>query len=173
MGELGWFTGQKAELLEGEIVVTSPQGPLHYSSLERVARVLAVVLPAPYAVRMQGPLDLGPHTEPEPDVAVVAARADGYASAHPQTALLLVEVSDTTLASDRSRKGSLYARAGIADYWIVNLVDGQLEVYRNPRPNPAQQYGYEYADTMILNVADSASPLCEPSVVISVGDLLP
>jgi Uma2 family endonuclease len=173
MGELGWFNGQKAELLEGEIVVTSPQGPLHFSSLERVARVLGVLLPAQYAVRTQGPLDLGLHTEPEPDVAVVAARGDGYASAHPHTALLIVEVSDTTLASDRARKGSLYARAGIAEYWIVNLVDRQLEVYRNPQPNPAQRYGHEYADSAILTPADSVSPLCEPSVVIAVADLVP
>lgn len=173
MGELGWFNGQKAELLEGEVVVTSPQGPLHFSSLERVARVLGVLLPAQYAVRSQGPLDLGLHTEPEPDVAVVAASSDGYASAHPQTALLVVEVSDTTLASDRARKGSLYARAGIADYWILNLVDRQLEVYRNPRPNAAQRYGHEYASTTILTPADSVSPLCEPAVVIAVADLVP
>jgi Uma2 family endonuclease len=173
MGELGWFNGQKAELLEGEVVVTSPQGPLHFSTLQRVGRVLAVLLPARYDVRSQGPLDLGPHSEPEPDVAVVDACPDGYASAHPQTALLIVEVSDTTLASDRARKGSLYARAGIAEYWIVNLVDRQLEVYRNPRPNPAQRYGHEYADSTILTPADSVSPLCEPSVVIAVADLVP
>jgi Uma2 family endonuclease len=173
MGELGWFNGQKAELLEGEIVVTSPQGPVHYSSLERVARVLSVLLPAQYAVRRQGPLDLGLHTEPEPDVAVVPAQPDDHASAHPQNAVLVVEVSDSTLASDRSRKGSLYARAGIADYWIVNLVDGQLEDYRNPRPNPAQRYGHEYADRTILTRADTVSPLCEPSVVIAVADLVP
>jgi Uma2 family endonuclease len=173
MGELGWFNGQKAELLEGEIVVTSPQGPLHFSSLERVARVLAVLLPDPYAVRSQGPLDLGLHTEPEPDVVVVPARPDNYASAHPQTALLIVEVSDTTLASDRARKGSLYARAGIRDYWIVNLVDRRLEVYRNPRPNTAQRYGHEYADRTILTPADSVSPLCEPTVAIAVADLVP
>lgn len=173
MGELGWFNGQKAELLEGEIVVTSPQGPLHFSTLERVARVLSVLLPGPYAVRAQGPIDLGPHTEPEPDVAVVTARPDHYATAHPQTALLVVEVSDTTLASDRARKGSLYARAGIADYWIVNLVDGQLEVHRNPRPNPAWQYGHEYADVTVLTRADSVAPLCAPTAVIAVADLIP
>ncbi len=173
MAELGWFQGQKAELLEGEVVVTSPQGPLHYWCLQRVARVLAVHLPAQWTVRMQGPLDLGLQTEPEPDVAVVPARPDDYASAHPQTAGLIVEVSDTTLVSDRTRKGSLYARAAIADYWIVNLVDGRLEVYRNPRPNPAQSYGHEYADSTLLGPADTVSPLAVPAVSITVADLIP
>src|SRR5262249_18386888 len=136
-------------------------------------RVLAVLLPAQYDVRSQGPLDLGPNTEPEPDVAVVPARPDEYASGHPQLALLIVDVSDTTPASDRPRKGSPYARAGIRDAWIVNLADRQLEIYRNPRPNAAQRYGHEYADRTVLTPADTVSPLCEPNVAIAVADLVP
>ncbi len=173
LADLGLFDGQRAELWEGVVMVMSPQGPKHYSSVKRVARVLDVHFPASYDVRMQGPLDLGLHTEPEPDIAVVQTSPDDYAAAHPQGAFLTVEVSDTTLASDQTRKASLYARAGIPDYWIVNLVDQQLEVYRNPVPDAAQPYGHRYANVTILKRGDTVSPLVEPSLVIAVADLLP
>lgn len=171
MARLGWFDGQKAELLEGEVVVSSPQGPQHYATVKRVARVLSVHFPEGFDVRPQGPIDLGEHTEPEPDVAVVAARDDEYAFAHPQTAALLVEISDTTLISDRNRKASLYARAGIADYWIVNLVDLQLEVYRDPVPDSDAFYGYRYQQQTILTASAMAKPLACPQLEIAVVDL--
>jgi hypothetical protein len=80
---------------------------------------------------------------------VVSGTRDDYTD-HPTVAFLLVEVSDTTLASDRLRKGSLYARAGVLDYWILNLVDEQLEVYRDPRTDAAKPYGFGYASVTIL-----------------------
>ncbi|MBI4572140.1 MAG: Uma2 family endonuclease [candidate division NC10 bacterium] len=87
-------------------------------------------------VRIQLPLALDPSSEPEPDVTVVRGSPRDYRDAHPSAALLVVEVADTTLSHDRDQKGSLYARAGVADYWIVNLVDQVLEVYRDPGPSP-------------------------------------
>lgn len=176
MAEMGFFRGQRTELLEGEIVVLSPQGPPHYVGVMRVARLTEHVFGTRYAngfeVRMQGPIALGPHSESEPDVAVVRGRPGDGAVAHPQTAALMIDVSDSTLASDRGRKGSLFARAGIADYWIVNIPDVQLEVYRNPVPDAAQPYGFRYADRTILRGNDTVSPLALPHVTIAVADLL-
>jgi Uma2 family endonuclease len=170
MAELGFFEGQKAELLEGEVVVSSPQRPLHYCVVDRVAEVLRRWFEPANRVRMQGPLDLGLHSEPEPDVAVVPA--GDYSTAHPRITLLVVEVSDTTLASDRGRKASLYARAGVTDYWIVNLVDHQLEVYRVPQSDPSQFYGHGYADRKVVQSRDVVSPLASPQLSIPVVDLL-
>ena len=115
-----------------------------------------------FHVRMQGPLDLGPHSEPEPDVAVVRGSWASYKKRHPKAAVLIVEVSDTTLKSDRSRKASLYARAGIADYWIINLVNRQLQVYRQPRPDASQSYGHGYDALTILAAGQAVSPLAAP-----------
>lgn len=173
MGDLGWFRGQRVELLEGEIVVLSPQNPLHFNTVERVRDLLTNRVGSGCHVRMQGPLDLGIHSEPEPDVAVVSGDNDDYLLEHPKTALLIVEVSDSTLTSDRVRKGSLYARAGIEDYWIVNLVDLQVEVYRDPVRDRAQIYGFRYATELTLSAHNSIKMLARPKVVVAAASLLP
>jgi Uma2 family endonuclease len=102
----------------------------------------------------------------------VVGRREDY-SDHPTTAVLIVELSESTLAYDRSRKASLYARAGIADYWIVNLVNNQLEVRRDPRPDPSQPYGHGYANVAILVPPAVVNPLAAPQVSLAVADLLP
>src|SRR5262249_8310567 len=120
LGELGFFQGQRVELIEGRIMVLSPQNPPHAGTLDAVAEVLRGLFGPGYRVRVQMPMDLGQTTEPEPDVAVVAGTVQQFLTAHPTSAALIVEVSDTKVSYDRKRKGSLYARAGIADYWIRN-----------------------------------------------------
>jgi Uma2 family endonuclease len=171
--DLGLFHGQCAELIEGDIMVLSPQGPSHYATVQRISRVLGVLLGDSFDIRPLGPLDLGTHSEPEPDIAVVMPSADGYATVHPHSAVLVIEVSDTTLASDRSRKGSLFARFGLTDYWIANLVADQLEVYRNPVRDAAQPCGHRYDQLTILRPGTTISPLAAPTVVIPVADLFP
>jgi Uma2 family endonuclease len=172
MADLGWFAGQRVELIEGDVMVLSPQKFLHYSTCDRVAETLRRILGPTVWVRIQAPIDLGPFSEPEPDVSAVSGSRDDYTN-HPTTALLIVEVSDTTLANDRGRKASLYARAHIADYWVVNLVDSQLEVFRNPVPDAAQPYGYRYSDVTTLAGSDTVIPLLVPQARVSVADLLP
>jgi Uma2 family endonuclease len=172
LAELGFFDGQRAELLEGEIMVFSPQKAEHFTATDRVATVLRDAFGAGFQIRMQGPIELGPHSEPEPDVAVVPGRREDYQHQHPRTAVLIVEVSDTTLASDRTRKASLYARAGLADYWIVNLVDEQLEVYRDPTPDEGQPYGHRYATRTVLRAGETIAPRGALQLVVSVADLL-
>jgi Uma2 family endonuclease len=123
-------------------------------------------------VRTQVPLNLSEETDVEPDVTVVPGKPRDYPE-HPTTALLVVEISETTLDYDRGRKGSLFAAAGLADYWIVNLIDDQLEVYRNPVADPSEPFGFRYADQIILRRGDQIAPLAAPQANIAVADLLP
>jgi Uma2 family endonuclease len=172
LGELGFFQGQRVELIEGQLMVHSPQRSLHADVVDGVDDVLSRLFGSGYLVRCQLPLDLGQTTEPEPDVAVVAGTRRQFRNAHPTSAVLLVEVSDTTLAYDRNWKGSLYARAGIADYWIVNLVDNQVEIYRDPVPDPGAQFGYRYNNRTDLRPPATVNPLALSQAVVTVADLL-
>jgi Uma2 family endonuclease len=173
LADLGWFRGQRAELIEGEIMVLSPQRPSHTYTTDHVAEILRNSGWPNVWVRMQLPIDLSPYSEPEPDVSVVVGCAGDYKLAHPSAALVIVEVSDSTLLYDQIRKASLYALRGVMDYWIVNLVDGQLEVRRNPQPDPAQDFGYGYASLTILHQSDVVTPLGAPTLTLAVADLLP
>ena len=164
MAELGWFRDQRAELVEGEIVVLSPQKFGHGAATDRVTELLRDAMGKKFWVRMQLPVDLGAVSEPEPDVSVVPGKREDY-TAHPTTAALLVEVSDTTLAYDRKKKAAIYAKAGIADYWIVDLVHRTLEVRRRPS-------GEEYEEVAVLKHGDTISPLAMPETVIEVGRLI-
>jgi Uma2 family endonuclease len=172
LGELGYFQGRRVELIEGRLMVHSPQNSLHAGTVEDVTELLSDLFRPGHRVRCQLPLDLGLRTEPEPDLAVVAGTRGQYRNAHPTSAVLVVEVSDTTLAYDRDTKGSLYARGGINDYWIVNLVGRQVEVYRDPIPDPSEPHGCRYGSRTNLVPSATVSPLALPAAAIPVADLL-
>lgn len=125
----GALEDARVELLHGRIVSMSPQGELHVSSVTRLVKMLIRALGDRAEVRVQAPFIAPDESEPEPDVAVVPPGA--YLDTHPQSALLIVEVSDTSLARDRA-KASLYAAAGVSEYWIVNIADDVVEVHREP-----------------------------------------
>jgi len=174
MGDLGFFEGQRVELIEGEVIERAPQKERHAVAINLVQRALEKTFPAGHWVRVQMPLMLGDVNEPEPDIAVVQGESRAYAETdHPRTALLVVEVSEATLRFDRARKAELYAAAGIADYWIANLVDLQLEVLRKPVADAVAQLGFSYSDRVVLKSGDSISPLAVPDAAIPVADLLP
>jgi Uma2 family endonuclease len=173
MADLGWFRGQHVQLIDGEVVVMSPQKWSHASTIDRVAKALDRAAEGHAVwVRTQLPLALGPHSEPEPDVSVVAGARDEY-SDHPTTALLVVEVSDSSLEFDRSRKASLYASAPIGEYWIVNLIDHCVEVFRQPLVDAAQPLDSRYASHISVEAGDSVSVPFAPQARINVADLLP
>lgn len=168
MAENGVLTeDSRVELIEGEIVDMPPIGPGHSASVDRGGDRLRAILGRRAAIRTQQPLRLGLRSEPQPDLAVVRRRDDFYTSAHPTPAdvLLVVEVADTSLAYDRETKGPLYARHGIGEYWILNLPDRQLEVYREPA-------GDGYAVVQILKPGDVVQPVAFPGVTVAVRDLL-
>lgn len=173
MGELGFFHGQRVELIEGRLMVYSPQDAPHSTGYSLAQAALQHIFGTGYVVRGQLPLDLGQSMEPEPDVAVVAGAIRDFAKAHPTTAVLIVEVSESTLSFDRRRKGSLYARAGIADYWILNVPQRQIEVHRDPIPDAAEPYGHRYASRTDIQAGGSVSPLAMPTATVAVNDLLP
>ncbi len=124
-----------------------------------------------FVVRSQLPLALDADSEPEPDVAVVVGSVREFVDAHPVTAVLVVEVADTSLAFDRTTKAAVYARTGIADYWIVNLVDRVVEVHRDPQT--AMPSGSRFASVQVLRNGDVIAPLARPDRRIAVADLLP
>jgi len=124
-------------------------------------------------VRTQGPIGLDDESEPEPDVAVVPGTPEDYRSAHPSRPVLTVEVAESSLAGDRQRKGSVYARAGLADYWILNLGDRVLEVYREPAADPTALFGWRYARREVFPSSAEVRPLALPGVATRVMDLLP
>lgn len=142
MYKAGIFTEEdRNELLAGQIVAKGPISPAHASCVWTVSRYLEKRLAGAYMAFTTGPLPIPQlYSEPEPDVVVVAYRQDAWAHRHPEPSdlLLVVEVSDETLRRDRTTKARIYAAAGIREYWIVNLVNRQLE--RHLLPTGAKRY---------------------------------
>lgn len=171
--ELGMFVGERLELLDGLLVVREPQGTYHAAIVAQVGRVLAAAFGAGWHARLHAPLALDDESEPEPDVAIVAGTERDYLTAHPSTAALIVEVADSSLRMDRRFKTGLYARARMREYWIVNLVDGTLEVYREPQSAPGSVFGAIYGVAEILEPSAAVTPLRAPAARIAVADLLP
>jgi Uma2 family endonuclease len=174
--DLRCFAHERVELIGGEIVTKSPQSNWHGIAIANVFDALRAIFDRQkYFVRNQCTLDLGPLSQPDPDVYVALGSKRSWAvqNVNPKSAVLIVEVSDSTLRDDRTRKASLYAASGIADYWILNLVDRQLEVRRDPRPDSTQDFGHGYASLATLYPGDSASPLVLPTESVAVADLLP
>ena len=171
--ELGVFEGEPLELIGGQLVVAEPQYPYHSSGISVTEHAIRAVLPRGWFVKTQAPVALDDESEPEPDVAVVQGSPRDYRWEHPVRPVLAVEVAESSLSFDRRRKGSLYARAGIEDYWIVNLVDRILEIYRDPGPDLSAFYGWRYRSVTTLAPPAAASPRAFPSIQIAVSDLLP
>jgi Uma2 family endonuclease len=165
--------GERLELVGGQLVVREPQRSPHATAIELALDALQAAFGRGWRVRIQMPVALDDESEPEPDVAVVPGGPRDYLSSHPTRPALIVEVAETTLTFDRDQKGGLYARAGIADYWIINLVDRVLEVHRDPAPAPDAAYGWRYRSVATLWPRDVVSPLAAPRARISITDLLP
>jgi Uma2 family endonuclease len=164
---------ERIELIGGHMIVAEPKGSPHQTSIEVTAEVLRTAFGSGWAIRTQGPVALDDESEPEPDVVVVPGRLRDYRADHPSQPVLIVEVADSSVSFDRRYKGSLYARAGIADYWIVNLRRRVLEVYRKPALAPGARFGWRYTTTRTVRESSTVSPLAAPSATIIVADLLP
>jgi Uma2 family endonuclease len=165
MTQMGILTDDDAvELLEGLIVPKMPRNPPHDCAVELAEEAIRPRLPAGWRVRVQSAITTT-DSEPEPDVMIVSGSARDHRDRHPgpPELALLVEVSDTTLARDRGEKARLYARAGVVCYWIINLIDRQIEVYTDPSgpdANPSYRHRQDYAagDSVPLIVAGQAIP---------------
>lgn len=158
---------ERVELLEGVIVLMSPQKDPHAHAIEELTFALARQIDDRHRLRCQLPLTLGEDSEPEPDLAVVLARGkDRPASGHPRSALLVIEVAGDSLRKDRLVKSRLYARAAIPEYWIVNLEDRCLEVYRDPDPESGV-----YRSSLKVLPGDEARSSGVDGVRLKVSDL--
>ena len=172
--EIGFFQpGDPIELIGGELMVAEPQGAEHYTAICKTARALEASFGPGWNVRTQGPIGLDEESEPEPDVAVVPGSLDDYSREHPARPVLTVEVAVSSLGVDRRRKGSVYARAGLPDYWVLNLIDRVLEVYREPIADSSAPFGWRYSRAEVLSADAHVTPLAAPAASIPVARLLP
>lgn len=172
MSELGILnSNERTELINGQIVLMAAKGTPHVTSLHLLANALRDRLgsaaPIPL-IRTQDPIQLDDFSEPEPDLAIVKGTILDYADRHPRPDRvdLIVEVADSTLKQDCEIKDKLYAQAGIADYWVLDLKNRQLHIFRNPTPTG-------YTSHLILTEPNQASPLAFPSIAIDLTSILP
>jgi Uma2 family endonuclease len=167
MVEAGVLTeDDPVELLNGQIVRMSPQSSRHATVVTLCHEALVSITPPDHFIRVQAPLALNDESEPEPDLALVPGRPEAFWTQHPTTATLIVEVADTSLAKDRETKRPVYARNGIPEYWIINLVDHCVEVYRTP-------HGDEYESKHTVYRGDEISDIQSLSASLPVSHILP
>jgi Uma2 family endonuclease len=169
MGTAGVFSpAERVELLDGEILTMPPIGHRHIGAVNRLMYVLIATFGTRVVVQGQGSVRLDDRSEPEPDMALLRARDDFYATRHarPPDVFALIEVAGASMALDRGRKLRTYARHGIAEYWIVDLGGDRILVHREPA---ATGYSYEFSARRGETLAFDAFP----GDALSVDDLLP
>jgi Uma2 family endonuclease len=171
----GIFDDRRVELIDGEIVDMAPMLSPYATSIRKLSDVLGAILSGQdLIVGTQMPISLDQFNEPEPDLYVARREHDDYAERHPgpENLVLVVEVADSSLVEDCNRKVALYARAGIPEYWIVNLRSRSLEVYREPKTSGGQLGGYDYGLHIIVSETESSGMLLAQGQ-IRVADILP
>jgi Uma2 family endonuclease len=168
MGEVGILGPRdRVELIEGELIAMAPIGPNHAGTVIALNAALTTTMQGRALVSPPNPIHLSERSLPQPDYAVLLPRPDRYRTAHPRPheVLLLIEVADSSLEYDRDVKRALYARHGIAEFWIVNLVKGDVEVCRSPGPDG-------YASVTAVGRAGVLEPALLPGAQIKVADIL-
>jgi Uma2 family endonuclease len=171
LGDLGMFEGRRAMLIDGVIMEEGPMNPPHRIALELTNEAIRIAFGPGWRICVQMPLVLSQSMDPEPDLAVVAG-SPRSATTHPTTAVLVVEVADSSLRYDTTVKLDVYAAARITDYWVLDVNTRRLLVFRNPQPDPAGQ-AHVYRTQLVLGPGDAVAPLAAPSQSVSVTDLLP
>ncbi|MBD2252492.1 Uma2 family endonuclease [Nostoc parmelioides] len=172
--ELGFFhEDDHIELINGELIQTVSKGKVHETCLRKLLRELPKLVGDRATLQSQAPITLPPNSEPEPDFAIVKNRDDNYLSAHPSPSdvLLVIEVADSSLSYDQDIKIPLYAKAGIADYWIFNLFDNYLESYSQLYQNSQGKHGYLNKRIVLPNQVISLPYF--PDLSLDVSRILP
>ena len=167
--ESGAWDGLRTFLIRGTIWEQGPMNPPHANAVDLMAEALRAAFGTQYRVRCQLPLVLGFDTDPLPDVAVVRGGPRDFAATHPTTADLVVEVADSTLFQDTTTKAELYAEAGTPEYWVVDVEQGRLLVFRDPAAIAAG--GFHYRSRQSLSKSDAVTPLALPDRALAVSDL--
>jgi Uma2 family endonuclease len=157
----------RVELIDGDLIAMCPIGPRHADEIDRLVELLVPRLVGRAILRVQNPVRLGDHSEPQPDLMVVNRRENGYASAHPGPAdvLLLIEVMDSSADYDRGTKLGLYARFSIVEVWLIDLNEDRVELHRAPLDGT-------YTDRLIRGRGTSISPAALPDLILDVDAIL-
>ena len=160
--------GERVELISGQIFTMAAKGTRHTVATTRLLKSLLMLLEEKAIVRCQDPITLPNNTEPEPDIVIARLRSDDYVNSHPspEDIVLVIEVADSSIKFDRETKAPIYAAAGINEYWIVNLIDDRLEIYRQPE-------GSVYTSIQIVTPPRSIALPQFPDVVVEIGDFFP
>ncbi|MFN5856378.1 MAG: Uma2 family endonuclease [Pseudanabaenaceae cyanobacterium] len=168
ISELGILIDDRTELIDGQITIMAAKGTSHVTSLHLLAHALRDRLGNLALVRTQDPIHLDDFSEPEPDLAIVQGTILDYVEQHPrpEQIYLVVEVADSTLKQDHEIKDKLYARTGIADYWLLAPQKRQLHIFRKPTST-------SYTEHLILTEPNQASPLAFPDCAIALTSILP
>lgn len=156
----------RVELLDGRIHDMSPIGPLHGGALNRLIRIFTAAAQGRWLVSAQNPVRLDDYSEPQPDLMLLKPAPDDYMSHHPvpDDVFLLIELADTSLKYDREQKVAAYARAGIAEVWIVNLPQGAIECYWDPSLT-------RYRSQTVVTSGEQAVPHAFPDLSVEVSAL--
>jgi Uma2 family endonuclease len=169
MSELGILDADgKTELIDGQILLMTAKGTPHVVALQLSANSLSEQLKSDALIRTQDPIQLDDFSEPEPDLVVVRGAILDYTEHHPypEDIHLVVEIADSTLKQDSEVKDKLYAKAGISEYWVVDIKNRQVNIFRNPTPTG-------YANHLILREPNEFSPLAFPDIVLNLTSILP
>ncbi len=173
MGDAGLLEGRSVILVDGEILDMPNPNPPHNGLVGVVDFKLREVFHTGYWNRIQSSFATSLNTDPVPDVAVVVGSPRDYLQRDPTTAVLVVEVADSSLTYDIGPKSNLYAAAGIADYWVVDVNGGQLFVFRDPVADASAARGFRYNTVLTLARGQLVTPLAAPTATVPVSDLLP
>ena len=160
--------GEKVELILGQIFTMAAKGTRHTLSTRKLFKQLLALIGDRADVQSQDPITLPNNSEPEPDIVIARLRSDDYVNSHPSPAdiILVIEVADSSIKFDRETKAPLYAAAGISEYWIVNLIDNRLEIYRKPE-------GSIYASIQIVTPPRSIALPQFSDIVVQTSDFFP
>jgi Uma2 family endonuclease len=169
---MGFFQGQRVMLIDGGILAMPPMNRDRANGILFALKAVQAAFGPGFTVRPQLPLDLGQTTDPEPDIAVVRGSPRDNPET-PTSAVLVIEVADSSLAYDLGDKSSLYAAASISDYWVVDVIHKRLHVFRDPKTDPVAPHGSSYSNHVFLQRGESVAPLVVPGSLIQVDDLLP
>ena len=172
VGESGAFDGLNVILVDGEILTMPIASPAHDRAITIILLVLLRIFGGGYFPRVQSGMPLWGSTNLVPDLTIIAGSPKDYAG-HPTNASLVVEVSASSLSFDLGEKSNLYAKAGITDYWVLDVDVSLLHVHRDPVADADAPHGFRYASVQVLNPTDSIAPLAVPDSAILVGDLMP
>lgn len=173
LGETGLFHGMKTKLIHGELFTMGMPKPPHDIGLSLTAAFLQSICPPGHHLRNQQGFDIGTDNDPGPDLAIVPGAIRDYATKTPTTAVLIVEVAETSLLMDTTESAELYATAGVPEYWVLDLEHRQLIVFRDPQPLPTGLGATAYKTHLTFEPTDRVAPLAAPLAAVLVGDLLP